>query len=85
MSEEFFRREDSSDLLFLFACGARRNTLLQPQLHVNVPTYMPEQNVIRSSCSSVFLRAQCSENMFCLSSERKNDHIAPSIFTIRQF
>ena len=85
MCDKFFRREDSSDLLFSLACGVRRNTHLQLQWHVNVPACMPEQDVMRGSCRCVFLRAQCSENMFRLSSEWKNGCVAPSILSIRSF
>ena len=83
MCEKVFRREESSDLLISFACEARRN---RKDHWIPRAKDAPERGEVKSSrkgWSFLFLRAQCSENMFCLSSERRKRHVSPSILMIR--
>ena len=83
MCDKFFRLEESSDLLFSFACRARRNKHDPQAEHVNHAREYPREGASSDTWSCLFLRAQCSENMFCLSSERKKRKISPQPLTIR--
>ena len=83
MCDKFFRLEESSDLLFSSAHSARRRTHTTRKwrgTYVSL-THLTTPCVLRVVC--VLLRAQCSENMFCLSSERKKRKISPQPLTIR--
>ena len=77
MSDDVHLREESSDLPILTARCARRNTHLQLPQHVNDAGRLTERDAKHSSCRCVFLRAQCSKNMSCLSSERTKREISP--------
>ena len=82
MCDKFFRLEESSDLPILVACRARRNKHDHQAEHVNHAHEYPREGASSDTWSCLFLRAQCSENMFCLSFEQKNERLSPSILSI---
>ena len=82
MFDEFICREDSSDLQLSSAHSTRRRTHTTRKwrgTYVSL-THLTTPCVLRVVC--VLLRAQCSENMFCLSSERTKRHVSPPDLTI---
>ena len=85
MYEKVFRLEESSDLAFSFACEACRTNMTTLKQCAKRALYSASTFACKFRVVIFVLRAQCSENMFCLSSERKDGRVSPSFFMIRSF
>ena len=82
MSDDLVRREDSSDLPISTAHGTRRNQMYKLKQYAADTHECNESTGTWYGLYIWFLRAQCSENTFCLSSDGKDVSVSSSVFLI---
>ena len=82
MSEKFFRREESSDLRFSIADYTCRTRLHHANSSDEYALRSDLQVRHQEAWCNLVLRAQCSENMLCLSSEREKRLVCQPVFMI---